>query len=275
MAHGNLGRGKADLPDMAPVCASEGNALGENVRVAMMPDSVTVVSLHVVSTEAAGGVIIKVDGREVVSTAVEPIPEGSADAETTEGVEESVKTVVVPDCVMVVSLHVVSIDVAAIGVGVGVGTEENVTTVKVPDCVIVLSLHVVSKELGAVENGPVGFMLVIVGNGVDPEGSADGERGVAPSGPVEAAILTEGDPDDVGTPPAEGPADGIGVVPLLIGVPAEAEGERVASEPVTETRGLVGNTPPDVVVSFQGHGSSNVATPVVTEVSTMFETVTR
>lgn len=57
--------------------------------------------------------------------------------------DDSVTTVVVPDCVMVVSLHVVSMEV---GVGIITGTELKVTTVVVPDCVIVLSLQVVSQE---------------------------------------------------------------------------------------------------------------------------------
>jgi hypothetical protein len=59
------------------------------------------------------------------------------------GLEDSVMTVVVPDCVMVVSLHVVSMELE---VGTVIGTELKVTTVVVPDCVIVLSLQVVSQE---------------------------------------------------------------------------------------------------------------------------------
>lgn len=100
-----------------------------------MPDSITTVSLQVVSIDGVGvGVGAGVDG-------------------------ESVTMVVVPDWVSVVSLHVVSIDTD--------GSEENVTTVMVPDCVIVLSLHVVSQEnkvLGATDDAPIEVVLLIAGS---------------------------------------------------------------------------------------------------------------
>jgi hypothetical protein len=124
-----IGMGMGNLRGWTPV----GDALAGNARV---PDSVTTVSLQVVSINGdgvAGGV--------------------SND-------EESVTTVVVPDCVSVVSLQVVSIDRD--------GSEENVTTVMVPDCVIVLSLHVVSQEnkvLGATEDdAPIEVVLLMVGS---------------------------------------------------------------------------------------------------------------
>lgn len=128
------------------------------MRVVSAPDSVTIkiVSLQVVSIDVKDGVR---DGvRDGVGGGVR---EGV-------GVDESVITVVVPDCVSVVSLHVVSIDDG--------GSEEYVMTVMVPDCVIVVSLHVVSQEnkvLGAMDDAPIEvvpddwlFVLVIPVEGV-------------------------------------------------------------------------------------------------------------
>ncbi|KAJ8124004.1 hypothetical protein ONZ43_g177 [Nemania bipapillata] len=138
---------------MIPVWAWLGDALDGSVGVS---DSITIVSLHVVSIDG-DGVAGGVDHDDNV---------------------ESVTTVVVPDCVSVVSLHVVSIDMD--------GSEENVTTVMVPDCVIVLSLHVVSQEnkvLGATDDVPIEVVLLMAGSeeacvtvadGVLPDASPEG-----------------------------------------------------------------------------------------------------
>ncbi|RWA14141.1 hypothetical protein EKO27_g959 [Xylaria grammica] len=198
-----------------------GSAVDENVRLVIVPDSVTTitVSLQVVSIDNEG-----------------------TDEGVNGGVDESVTIVAVPDSMRVVSLHVVSI-----GDGGGVGrSEENVTTVVVLDCVIVLSLHVVSQEngkLGAMEVGPIEVMLVILGSEeacitvkdpdatVDPavlaEAIVDSRDEVAPVVKVPKTVLFElvavtdeillKVPDDNGIGPVSGPVgtdDGGGVVRL-------------------------------------------------------------
>ncbi|RYC61850.1 hypothetical protein CHU98_g4347 [Xylaria longipes] len=206
------------------------DALDENVRVTAVPDSVTTVSLQVVSTDE-------------------------------EGVGESVTIVVVPDSVRMVSLHVVSIDNCGVD-----GIDENVTMVMVPDCVIVLSLHVDSQMktvLSASEVAPIEVMLFTLGTEegcvtvkdpdipADPEGNCDelGAELVGPAGPEE---LDGGNNPDVDR--AEGgtlvpgmPVDGVtaepdkeisGVPELGLGLMIElvpAPSDEVLSWPLTVT----------------------------------------
>lgn len=140
-----------------------------------MPDSVTVVSLQVVSINE-------------------------------EGVGGSVTIVIVPDSVSVVSLHVVSIDDCGVD---GIG--ENVTMVVVPDCVIVLSLHVDSQMkmvVGSAEVAPIEVMLPILASEEGcvavkgPDTPADSERGcdefgVGLVGPADPEELNNGNDPDV------------------------------------------------------------------------------
>ncbi|KAK5626924.1 hypothetical protein RRF57_002639 [Xylaria bambusicola] len=103
-----------------------------------------------------------------------------------------------------VSLHVVSIDDN--GKDDKGRSEENVTTVVVPDCVIVLSLHVVSqenRELGAIDGEPIKVtLLVILGRAglcvavIDPDPIV-GPAGSCEEIPVDVEELDGGNMPDV------------------------------------------------------------------------------
>ncbi|KAI1823658.1 hypothetical protein F4861DRAFT_539763 [Xylaria intraflava] len=167
-------------------------ALGGNVNISIVPDCVTVVSLQVVSVDNdnegvdSNGVDNEgVDNEGVDNEGVdnEGVDNEGVDNEGVDNdvntedvnneddgneddangdpdgnrVDERVITIVVPDSVIVVSLHVVS-------GGVGVG-EKRVTTVVVPDCVIVVSLQVESQEnteLGTMDAVPLGVTVPTV-----------------------------------------------------------------------------------------------------------------
>ncbi|KAJ3564346.1 hypothetical protein NPX13_g7879 [Xylaria arbuscula] len=176
--HGDRLDGYDNLLGTTPVwtwldCAD--GALGENVRVVMIPDSVTVISLQVVSIETGG------------------VDDGS------------VTTVVVPANMRVVSLHVVSIDVGGGGTSdVDDGRSEvKVTTIVVPDCVIVVSLHVVSQMkivLSSSDDEPMG--LEILGNtglwvaGIVPDTTVD-PKGSCEEIPTDVEELDGGSMADV------------------------------------------------------------------------------
>ncbi|KAI0185925.1 hypothetical protein EV127DRAFT_191299 [Xylaria flabelliformis] len=151
-----------------------------------------------------------------------------------EDVGGSVTTAVVPDSTRMVSLHVVSIDDCGVGVGV------NVMTVMVPDCVIVFSLHVDSQMkivLSASEVAPIEVILLMLGTDggcvtvkdpdipADTEGNCD-ELGEELVGPADSEELNGGNNPDVdraegGTLVPGRPVDGVTAEPVkeISGVP--------------------------------------------------------
>jgi hypothetical protein len=208
------------------------------VRVAVVPDWVTVVSLQVVSTDNEG----------IVGT-------------IEESVEVRVITVVVPDCVIVVSLHVVSYEVGVTGIGI----EEKVTTVMVPDCVMVLSLHVVSNEnseLGPMEYAPVELMLFAVG---DRKGCVTVRDDPVTTGPADAASLADGPSERTDERPFV-------LVDGIASDPGEDAGD-AAELGIGNTTVLIGIADSDELSLL--HGSSNVTAPVLIEVITVFVSVIR
>ncbi|TGJ81592.1 hypothetical protein E0Z10_g7184 [Xylaria hypoxylon] len=188
-----------------------GDTLNENVRVVIVPDSVTIVSLQVVSIDNEG-----------------------VNKDVNGGIGESVTMVVVPDSIRVVSLHVVSIEDG--------GSEENVTTVVVPDwvepieavlvipgseeaCVTVKDADATVDPAGNCEEIPADVEELDGGNGPDVDRAEGAPLDASPErtddGPLVPGIPVE----DVTTEPVKDIIDvaELGLGPTIELVPAPTD----------------------------------------------------